>query len=173
MKYSLTLAMDKNYGIGYQGDMLFYISEDLKRFKRFTIGNIVVMGRKTFQSLPGSKELPGRINIVLSSTDMHIKNGKTLKTEYELENYLKEINPNNEKEVFIIGGGKIVKDFWDKIVELYITIVDKEYENIDTYAPRILEDENFEIISISDEHYDEKNDLKYKYYYLKRKTYLE
>lgn len=172
MKYNLILAMDKNYGIGYEGDMLFYISEDLKRFKKFTSGNIIVMGRKTFISLPGSKELPNRVNIVLSSTDMNLKSGKTVKSVLELEKYLKEINLNGEKDVYLIGGGKVIREFWDKIVDANITIVEKEYENVDTYIPNILEDKNFELIDISEEQYDKKNNLKYKYYHLKRKSCL-
>lgn len=172
MKYHLILATDKNSGIGYQGDMLFYISEDLKRFKKFTTDNIIVMGRKTFISLPGSKELPNRLNIVLSSVDMNLENGKTIKSEEELEKYLEEINPDGKKDVFIIGGGQIVKKFWDKIYVADITIVEKEYENVDTYIPDILKDENFQLISVSDEKFDEKNNIKYKYYNLKRKSCL-
>lgn len=103
---------------------------------------------------------------------MNIRNGKTVKSEEELEKYLEEINPDGVRDVFIIGGGQIVRKFWDKIYEADITIVEKEYENVDTYIPDILKDKNFKLISISDEKFDEKNNIKYKYYNLKRKSCL-
>jgi len=60
----LIFAVDNNWNIGYDGDLLYKISEDLKRFRRLTEGNIIIMGRKTFESLPDKKALPNRINIV-------------------------------------------------------------------------------------------------------------
>lgn len=62
----LIFAVDNNWNIGYNGDMLFKISEDLKRFKEITVGNIIIMGRKTFESLPYKKALPNRINIIIT-----------------------------------------------------------------------------------------------------------
>ena len=62
------VAVDKNWGIGKDGEQLIYIPEDLKRFKAFTIGNTIILGRKTMYTFPGSKPLKGRRNLILSRT---------------------------------------------------------------------------------------------------------
>ena len=62
----MIFAVDENWNIGYDGDMLFKISKDLQRFRRLTETNIIIMGRKTFESLPDQKALPNRINIVIT-----------------------------------------------------------------------------------------------------------
>ena len=62
----LLFAVDTNWNIGYKGALLVKISNDLKRFKKLTTGNIIIMGRKTFESLPGRKALPNRVNIVMT-----------------------------------------------------------------------------------------------------------
>ncbi len=170
MKYTLIVAVDKNFGIGFNGDMLFYIKKDLKRFKDITTDNIIVMGRKTFEALPNSKELPNRINVVLSSKKIDIENGKSVKSLVELEDYLNEVNPKGEKEIFLIGGGNLVNTLWSKIGKANITVANKEYMDVDTYIPNIFNDENFEIKSISEELYDEENEIKFKYYILEKKV---
>lgn len=170
MNYTLIVAVDKNFGIGFNGDMLFYIKKDLKRFKDITTDNIIVMGRRTFEALPDSKELPNRINVVLSRKEIKIENGKSVKSLEELESYLKEINPNNEKEVFLIGGGKLINTLWNKIDKANITIAEKTFEDVDTHIPNILEDKNFEIENISEEFYDEENKINFKYYEFKKRV---
>jgi len=62
-------AVDLNWGIGYRGNLLERIPEDMKFFKQMTIGKVVIMGRKTFESLPGKEPLKDRVNIVLSKNE--------------------------------------------------------------------------------------------------------
>ncbi|WP_100065587.1 dihydrofolate reductase [Miniphocaeibacter massiliensis] len=168
MKLTLIVAADKNFGIGINGDMLFYISDDLNRFKELTTNNIIIMGRGTFEALPNSKELPERINIILSSKNIETSTGIVVDSIGNLQRKLQEINPKNEKEEFLIGGGNLIKNLWSSIDRALITIVDKAYTNVDTYIPNIFEDKDFEIVKISKERYDEKNRFYYKYYEFKR-----
>ncbi|HHX68607.1 MAG: dihydrofolate reductase [Miniphocaeibacter sp.] len=170
MKLTLVVATDKNFGIGLNGDMLFYISDDLKKFKALTMNNIVIMGRRTFEALPNSKELPNRTNIVLTRNKLDLKEGIAVSSIDELKNKLEEINPNKEKEEFLIGGGNLVNTLWNYIDKAIITIADKEYKEVDTHIPNLLEDKNFEIVSESEEFFDNKNQLKYKFYEFKRRV---
>ncbi|QQK08552.1 dihydrofolate reductase [Miniphocaeibacter halophilus] len=170
MKLTLIVATDKNFGIGINGDMLFYIGDDLKRFKELTMDNIVIMGRRTFEALPNSKELPNRTNIVLSRNKLDLKEGISVSSIDELEDKLGEINPNKEKEEFLIGGGNLVNTLWNYIDKALITIVNKGYEEVDTHIPNLFNDENFEVVSESEEFFDDKNQLKYKFYEFKRRV---
>ena len=168
MKLTLIVAVDKNFGIGIDGDMLFYIKDDLKRFKKLTTDNIIIMGRGTFEALPNSKGLPNRTNIVLSRSELKTNSATVVNSINELEKKLKEINSDEKKEEFLIGGGNLITNLWSSIDRALITIVDKEYERVDTSIPNILEDKNFKITKVSEEKYDEINNFSYKYYEFKR-----
>lgn len=135
----MIVATDANYGIGKNGDLLFHIPEDLNFFKNVTMGNVVVMGRTTFESL-GSKPLKGRINIVLTSNTDLISDSTNLffmnikQFEHWLEN-----NAPDDKDVFIIGGGQVYEHYIDRCDTLYITTYNKAFSNVDTYFPNIME----------------------------------
>ena len=115
---SAIVAVDANWGIGYNGQLLEHISDDLKRFKELTSNNTVVMGRKTWESLP-NKPLPNRFNIVLTSTPSQME--QTVNTVFltmddflmNLDN-LEESMSKYDKEVFIIGGGQIYHNLLTK-----------------------------------------------------------
>ena len=86
----LLYAVDANWGIGYKNDLLVKISEDLKDFKKLTTGNIIIMGRKTFESLPDSKALPNRINIVITKDESYSREGiEVVNSIEELFEFLK------------------------------------------------------------------------------------
>lgn len=147
----LIIAVDNNFSIGYKGDMLFHLKKDLKRFKEITLGNIMVMGRKTLESLPNAKPLPGRTHIVLTS-DKEYKNDEAIvvNSVNEIFQKIKEINPNQDKKVFLIGGGNLVKQMIDNIEIAYITKVNKNYELFDTQIPNLEKLENWELIEKSE-----------------------
>ena len=141
------VAADKNYGIGKNNDLLFTIPEDLKRFSRITSGGYVVMGRKTYESLP-KHPLPKRINIVITRNgtdrieDADIKNPAfvTMETVKEWLHTVHKKNKAEKKEsdkVSIIGGGQIYAELLPYCEELYITKIFKSFENVDTYFPNI------------------------------------
>lgn len=124
-------AYDRNRLIGKEGGMPWYIPGELKRFRRLTENNVVIMGRKTFESL--GKPLPGRINIVLSRNEKF--EGENLYSATSLNKALemaKEKWP--DKEIYIGGGANLYRQTLDMAQALYITEIDAEFDG-DTYFP--------------------------------------
>lgn len=129
----LIVAVSKNNVIGKDNKLLWHISKDLKRFKELTLNHPIIMGRKTFMSLP-FKPLPKRINIVLSRNLNSIENVIIKKTLEEAISYAKTI----DDKIFIIGGSSVYKEALDKnlVDRMEITKLDKEYEG-DSFFPKI------------------------------------
>ncbi|MDD6023051.1 MAG: dihydrofolate reductase [Oscillospiraceae bacterium] len=94
----------RNGGIGFRGDQLFYIPSDLHRFRRLTLGKTIVMGRRTLEALPGKKPLPGRTNLILSSTLSHVPGAEVFQT---LSGLFQRLQPCDPEDIFIIGGGSV------------------------------------------------------------------
>ena len=94
---NLIVAIDDDYGIGLNGDLIYHISADLKYFKKLTTGKVVVMGKATYLSLP-KKPLPNRVNIVLSSTCKELEGAILCKNTQELFNELSQrlYTPNSK-----------------------------------------------------------------------------
>jgi dihydrofolate reductase len=128
---SIIVAVSEDWGIGKDNELLWHISEDLKRFKRLTTGNTVVMGKKTWESLP-RRPLPGRKNIVLTDKSKEIFENAV--TCYSIEGALSKCTP--DEEIFIIGGGSIYRQFMPLADRLYITHVHKKAP-ADIYFPEI------------------------------------
>jgi len=145
---SIIVAVSEDWGIGKDNELLWHISEDLKRFKRLTTGNTVVMGKKTWESLP-RRPLPGRKNIVLTDNPKEIIENAV--TCYSIEDALSKSSP--DEEVFIIGGGSIYRQFMTRADRLYITHVHKKapadiyFPEIDLNIWKVTEEEEF----VSDE----------------------
>jgi len=128
---SIIVAVSEDWGIGKDNELLWHISEDLKRFKSLTFGNTIIMGKRTWESLP-RRPLPGRKNIVLTDKeDEIIKNSVTA---YSIEDALGKCEKN--EEIFIIGGGSIYRQFMPVADRLYITHVHKKAP-ADIYFPEI------------------------------------
>jgi len=125
MKLIIIAALNRKRVIGNNGKLPWHISEDLKRFKRLTIGHTVVMGRKTFESM--GKPLPDRRNVVLSS-----KNLPGVETFSSIESALEALKAQDR--VFIIGGGDIFDQFLDRADELHLTLVDIDADG-DAFFP--------------------------------------
>lgn len=128
---SIIVAVSEDWGIGKNNELLWQISEDLKRFKRLTTGNTVIMGKKTWESLP-RKPLPGRKNIVL--TDDPQETIADAVTAYSIEDALSKCEKT--EEIFIMGGGSIYRQFMIIADKLYITHVHKKAP-ADIYFPEI------------------------------------
>lgn len=118
----LILACDLKGGIGYKNKLPWKIVGDLPRFKQLTENGVVVMGRKTWESLP-KKPLPKRVNVVISKTLQPLDEAIVLPNIGRL----KEAN-----DVWVIGGNKLVNSVWDHIHEIHLTIVLAEH-TCDTY----------------------------------------
>lgn len=136
------VCVDKDWGIGRNGELLERIPDDMKFFKSMTINNIIVMGRKTFESLPNKKPLKDRINIVLSK-DTSFNNDdvvicRSVEETLEKIKELKEFYIKKEciKDVFIIGGEDIYKQFIKYCSAVIITKINKSY-NADKFFPNL------------------------------------
>lgn len=136
---SAIVAVDYNWGIGFNGDLLEHIPEDLKYFKQLTTGNVVIMGRKTWDSLP-NKPLSNRLNIVITSQKRENKENVKFMSIQEAKQYAIINRPTN---IFIIGGGQIYKEFISLCKKIYVTKIFKEHQNIDTYFPNLDEMNNW------------------------------
>lgn len=159
MNISLIAAIGKNYELGKNNNLIWYIKGDLKFFKETTMGHPIVMGRKTFESLP--KVLPGRKNIVISKSDILNKEIEKYKSIKEfLENY-----QNYKDEIFIIGGASIYSSFIDLANKLYLTEINKEDSSAQVYFPKFNKNEwTREILNNNVE-----NDIEYSHVLYKRK----
>lgn len=128
---SIIVAVSDDWGIGKENELLWHISEDLKRFKRLTTGKTVVMGKRTWESLP-KRPLPGRMNVVL--TDIPGENIDGAVMAYSIDDVISKYG--KDEEVFIIGGGSVYRQFMLVADRLYITHVHKN-SSADVYFPVI------------------------------------
>lgn len=128
MAISIIAAVGKNLELGKGNDLIWHFREDMKFFKKMTTSNTVIMGRKTFESLP--KALPNRRNIVISSNDSYDAPGCEVVTS--VEDALKLAGEDN---IFIIGGGRIYEQLLPLADNLYLTEIDAECNDADTYFP--------------------------------------
>jgi dihydrofolate reductase len=128
---SIIVAVSEDWGIGKDNKLLWHIPEDLKRFKRLTTGNAIIMGKKTWESLP-RRPLPERKNIVL--TDIPLEQIEGSITAYSIDDALNKCE--KDTEIFIIGGGSIYRQFMAVADRLYITHVHKK-AHADVYFPEI------------------------------------
>lgn len=126
-------ACDNNYGIGYQNKLLFRIPEDMKNFSNTTRNNVVVMGRKTYESMD-CKPLPNRINIVITSDKEYHKEHSNI-IVCSIDTLRKELDNYDDDEIYIIGGGQLYTKLINQCDEIILTIYHKEYEDVDTYFP--------------------------------------
>ena len=131
MKITIVAAIASNNVIGQKNSLPWDIPEDLKRFKQLTSGHIILMGRKTFDSI--GRPLPNRTNIVMTKDINYQKKGiEIVFDEREALNLIKDLN----QEVFIIGGSKIYELFEPWATSLMITRVMKDFEG-DAFFPDI------------------------------------
>ena len=162
MKISLIVAVAEDGAIGDKGNLLWHLSSDLKRFKAITTGYTIIMGRKTYDSLPNGA-LPNRRNIVISR---QLKSLKDAEVYSDIDEALKATS--DEDIVYIIGGGEIYKKTFPRAEELHLTLVHKSYPEAETRFPEWkLTDWN--ILKQERIGQDEKNELDSVYYHLTRK----
>ena len=133
---NVIVAMTKSRVIGKDGALPWHLSEDLKLFKAHTTGNIIIMGRKTFDSI--GRPLPNRRNIVVSKSIKEAE--KVAGVEYypDLDHAIAAAQEGDGR-IFIIGGASIYHQMIEKADRLYISMVDGEYEG-DTYFPEVKDD---------------------------------
>jgi len=136
MKLSIIAAIGKNNELGKNNDLIWHLPNDLKFFKQMTTGKTILMGKNTFDSLPGL--LPNRKHIVLhfsndfSNTNIEVFNN--------IDEFFKKYE-NTDEEIFIIGGASIYKQFINMVDTMYLTEINAEDEFADVYFPSFNKDE--------------------------------
>lgn len=152
MSYSIIAAIGKNRELGKNNDLIWHLPGDLKFFRKITTNHTIIMGRKTFESLP--KMLPNRKHIVLTTKG-------NFQSEVEVYKELKQIlktYKDTQEEIFIIGGASIYEQFLDYSDKLYLTEIDAQ-EEADVYFPNF-DKENYEKEILSE---NEDNGISYKH----------
>ncbi|MBK7214799.1 MAG: dihydrofolate reductase [Bacteroidales bacterium] len=128
---SIIVAIAENNAIGLENQLLWHIPEDLKRFKKLTTGHTIVMGKRTFESLP-IRPLPNRRSVVI--TDIAGEQIPGCVMAYSIDEAIEKMEPGQEN--FIIGGGSVYRQFLPLADKLYLTMVKKSYQ-ADTFFPEI------------------------------------
>ncbi len=130
---NIIVAISENNVIGRGNDIPWYIPKDLEHFKKLTTGNTVIMGRKTYESLPKEyRPLPNRVNIVITRDKSYQAKGCLVVNS--LEEALRK--SDNNREIFIIGGGQIYREGLKFAERIYLTKIHKNIEG-DTYFPKL------------------------------------
>ena len=154
---SIIAAVAENQAIGKENKLLCHLPADLKRFKALTTGHTVVMGRRTFESLPNGA-LPNRDNIVITTTGKEQEGIKICRSIPEaLESVKKE-----ESEIFIIGGASVYQAFLPLADKLYLTHIHHTFPEADTFFPEI-HPEKWEITQTEHHHPDEQHPYAYSF----------
>ena len=137
---SIIVAAAKNGAIGFNNQLLYRLPNDLKRFKALTTGHTIIMGRKTFESLPKGA-LPNRRNIVLSRQEgLHLENAECYRS---LEEALMQCDYT--EDVYIIGGGELYKQTIGLAKRIHLTLVEDVPAEADAFFPELNTEEWTEI----------------------------
>lgn len=162
MKISLVAAIAKNNAIGKDNKLLWHLSNDLKFFKAYTLGKVILMGRKTFESI-GKRALPGRINAVISrDANINVENVLVFRNlEAALQHF------KNTEEVCIVGGAQMYQETLPMADLLILTRVDTSPE-ADVYFPEINWSE-WKLVSQDERFADEKHAYNYTFQTYERK----
>ena len=164
----LIVSVDENWGIGNNGQLLAKISSDLKRFRKMTTGNIIIMGRKTLESFPEGKPLPNRINIVMTHSQEYTCEG--VKVCHNVQEVLRTIHKEKQKYVFVVGGASIYQQFLQYCERAYVTkiyqtfVADTYFKNLDkVYHWKLIEQQPIQ----------EENGIKYAYLTYENQQYQQ
>ena len=139
MQISAIVAMSKNRVIGRENQIPWSLPEDLKRFKKITMGCPVIMGRKTFESI--GRLLPGRVNCVITrQKDFQVPGAVVVSSWEEAKSYFM----TKAEEIFVIGGSEIYRLALPEVQKLYLTVIHQEFEG-DVFFPPFSESEFMEV----------------------------
>lgn len=165
MKISMIAAMSKNRVIGKDNDLPWHLPDDFRFFKEKTKGHHVLMGRKNFESLPHRfRPLPDRVNMILTrKNDLKLPGTLIFNS---LPEAIQHASGNNEKELFIIGGGEIYEMALPFAEEIYLTEIDASIDG-DTFFPE-LDAKNWKEMSRKHHPEDEKHNYPFDFVLYKR-----
>ena len=155
---SIIVAIAENNIIGGDNKLLWHISEDLKRFKEITTNHTIIMGRKTFESLP--RILPNRHHIIITRDENYTIDSDSVSIFHSLDEVLAKYD-NLDEEAFIIGGGEIYNLLFPYCKKIYLTKVKKSFEG-DTEFPKI-DYKSWNIIYSSEEKTNSEDGILYEF----------
>lgn len=154
---SFIVAMDTNRVIGQDNQLPWHLPEDLKFFKRTTMGHPIVMGRKTFDSI--GRPLPGRENIIITRNRDYTR--RDCIVFHTLDDFLTYCDREPQEEYFVIGGAEIFKQLLSEADRLYITEIHEQFDG-DTFFPE-LDLNRWQLVSREKGLKDEKNPYDYEF----------
>ena len=141
---SAIVAVDKDWGIGYQGQLLEHLPPDMKYFKEVTENHMVICGRKTWDSIP-KKPLTRRLVIVISNKGFKVEPGAVFLDMPHAMTHINHVKDDDEQEWFVIGGGEIYKQLLPYCDRVYVTKIEKSHKDVDTYFPNLDKDPQWEV----------------------------
>lgn len=144
----LVVAVDKNWGIGYKGELLARVRADLRYFQSLTKGNVVILGSKTLATFPGGRVLKDRVNIVLSRRKDYAPEGAIVVDS--IESLLCEIKKYDSDTVFAIGGATVYEQLLPYCDTAYVTKFEKAFE-CDAFFPNLDKSEEWEMTDCGEE----------------------
>ena len=142
------VAVDANWAIGYEGDLLFSLPTDMRRFRSLTMGGTMILGRKTLESFPGGKPLPKRRNIVISRNESLVVEGAEVVATPEAALALAKNTPDDQ--LWVIGGGSVYTVLLSRCKRVYLTKAENAAPAADTFFPNLDKLPGWEVESISE-----------------------
>ena len=140
------VVVDQNWAIGREGDLLFSLPTDMKRFRSLTLGGTVLLGRKTLDTFPGGRPLPGRRNIVLTRDPSFHREGVEAFTSLA-DALAAGADPEH---LWVIGGGSVYTALLSRCKRVYLTKVDAAAEGADTFFPNLDKLPGWEVETVSE-----------------------
>lgn len=166
MKISIVVAVGENNAIGRDGDLLWKLPKDMQFFKQTTMGHHVLMGRKTYESIPPKfRPLSGRVNLVVTRQQGYEAPG--CRVVQTVDEAIAFAIANEEEELMVIGGGEIYRQLFDRADRLYLTRVREPFEDADTYFPQIIPN-RWQVVQTEKHYVDDKHKYNFEFQILER-----
>jgi dihydrofolate reductase len=167
MKISFVVAVAENQAIGKNKGLLWHLPKDMEFFKKTTYGHHVLMGRKSYESIPEQfRPLKGRVNIIVTRQQNFTAEGCRIVSS--AEEGIQFAKDNGEDELMILGGGEIYKQLLDRADRIYLTRVHHSFPDADTFFPELVESD-WRVISNEKHPADEKHLYDFEFIHLERK----
>ena len=146
----LIVAVDREWGIGYRGELLATVKEDLAHFRELTVGKTIVYGSSTLRTFPYGRPLKNRINLILSTNPNFKPEGAVVL--HSVEELIAYEKAHPEEDIVVVGGASVYKQLMPYCETAYVTRFDASFEK-DAYFPNLDENPSWQCISVSETHY--------------------
>ena len=146
----LIVAVDREWGIGYRGELLATVKEDLAHFRELTVGKTIVYGSSTLRTFPNGRPLKNRVNLILSTNPNFKPEGAVVL--HSVEELIAYEKAHPEEDIVVVGGASVYKQLMPYCETAYVTRFDASFEK-DAYFPNLDENPSWQCISVSETHY--------------------